>query len=293
MKRFFKTTGLIVCGALFTGLHSFAQIKQGPSVFNSKYETAMKTIQQMEENKETVRNLYENILNNRKFELLDGVISEKYTGPLGEKGVDGFLQPIRPLIKAFPDLQWEVEDLIGEGNKVMIRQNTKGTHTGQFQAFAATQKKVVVSGTAVYEFENGKIIRVQIQTDRLGFLQQLGVVPMDLAFLANSAGKEEVGFIDKFFVPQNAMDEFTRQMKINRDFIKNLQGFIEDAVYVQTGEDSHFIVITVARWKNRESVDAARNAVQEEYKRIGFDMPGFLKRLNITFERGLYSRQNQ
>ena len=291
MKTIFRTTVLLA--ALFTSLLLATRAKAQQSFINSKNETAMKTIQQMQENKETVRNLYENILNNRKFELLDGMISEKYTGLLGEKGVDGFLQPILPLIKAFPDLQWEVEDLIGEGNKVMVRQNWTGTHTGQLQAFAATQKTVTVSGTAVYEFENGRIIRVQIQTDRLGFLQQLGAVPLDLALLTDSAGKEEVGFIDKFFVPQNAMDEFARQMKINRDFIKNLPGFLEDAVFIQTGEDSHFIVITVARWKNRESVNAARNAVQEEYKRIGFDMPGFLKRLNITFERGLYNRLNQ
>lgn len=84
-----------------------------------------------------------------------------------------------------------------------------------------------------------------------------------------------------------------RQMKIHRDFIKNLPGFLEDDVFVQTCEGCHFIVITVARWKNRESVDAARKAVQEEYKRIGFDISGFLKCLNITFERGFYNRLNQ
>lgn len=287
MGTLFKTTGLIVCGTL-AGVLPFTQVKN-QSLTTSKNEMKMETFRNQEQNKAAIRNLYENILNNRDFELLDGLISEEYTSLHGEKGVDGFLSPVRNLIESFPDIRWVVEELVGEGDKVVVWQTWKGTHNAQFQAFPATGKIISNSGTAIYEFKDGKIINVQVQTDRLGFLQQLGILPTDLATLANQPdSREYISLIDKFLVPGNSMKEFTQRMNYNRDFIRKLPGFISDEVYHQIGDDASYTVITIARWANQEYVDAAKKAVQNEYKQTGFDMPGFLKRLNIKLERGLY-----
>jgi hypothetical protein len=95
-------------------------------------------------------------------------------------------------------------------------------------------------------------------------------------------------FIDKFFVPQPAIREFTERMSINRSFIRTLPGFITDAAYEQTDEQGNLIVITIAQWENEDVLRKAKEAVQAEYKKQGFDLPEMLKRLNITMDRGSY-----
>ena len=98
--------------------------------------------------------------------------------------------------------------------------------------------------------------------------------------------------IDKFFVPKDARQEFYDRAKVNRDFIKNLPGFIEDAVYERTDENGDFIILTTAIWHNEESINRAKQAVQAEYKREGFDMQGMIKRLEIIIDRGVYQKTN-
>ncbi len=93
--------------------------------------------------------------------------------------------------------------------------------------------------------------------------------------------------IDKFFVPANAIKEFTQRMNINRNFIKNRPGFIEDNVYMRTDENGNQIFVTIAVWKNKEAVKKTFQEVQALYKEEGFDMQGFLKRLNIVIDRGV------
>jgi len=95
--------------------------------------------------------------------------------------------------------------------------------------------------------------------------------------------------IDKFFIPATSIEEFSKQMNNNRSFIKKLPGFIKDEVYKQTDKDGNLTIVTIAIWKDQESIDNARSAVQTEYKRTGFNPAEFYQRLNIKMERGIYS----
>ncbi|MFA5974505.1 MAG: hypothetical protein WC780_19300 [Lentimicrobiaceae bacterium] len=104
----------------------------------------------------------------------------------------------------------------------------------------------------------------------------------------NSNQMKKQILIDKFFIPKNSIEEFNQQMRYNRDFNKNLPGFIKDEVFVQMAEDGSLAVITVAIWENRESLIKIWDVVQNEYKRIGFNPVEFCQRLNIKMERGLF-----
>lgn len=243
----------------------------------------------IQKNKEVIRNLYEQSLNKRNMELLKDFVSEEYVG-IRDKGVAGFIEPIMPLIKAFPDIQWKLEELIGEGNKVVVKWKLEGTHQERFNNFAATGTKVSNDGMAICELKDGKVIKVRVQTDRLGFLQQLEVLPLDLSLLSNKkSNKNKVSFIDKFFVPAAAKKEFHERMSINRSFIKNLPGFLEDVVYEYSDDNGDLICITIAQWENREAFNEAKQAVQTEYKKQGFDAGEMFKRLNIVADRGVYT----
>ena len=98
--------------------------------------------------------------------------------------------------------------------------------------------------------------------------------------------------IDKFLVPQEAIEEFTNRMNFNRNLIKGFTGFLGDTAYKRTDEYGKIVIITIAEWEDEKSIANARETVQAEYKKIGFDLSGFITRLNITMERGIYNEFN-
>jgi predicted ester cyclase len=80
------------------------------------------------------------------------------------------------LFTAVPDAHWAVEDLIAEGDKVVVRFTMRGTHHGEFMGIPPTGKVVTVRGIAICRFAGSKAVEYRSSVDLLGFLQQLGVI---------------------------------------------------------------------------------------------------------------------
>jgi steroid delta-isomerase-like uncharacterized protein len=78
----------------------------------------------------------------------------------------------------FPDLRIEIDELVGEGDKVVWRITASGTHQGTFQGVPATGKSVKFGAHYTFRFENGKIVERWSTLDRLSLLVQLGVVSL-------------------------------------------------------------------------------------------------------------------
>jgi predicted ester cyclase/heme-degrading monooxygenase HmoA len=262
------------------------QAQTGNNIYNNKSKEYYMT---SEKNKAIVRKIHEQLLNKRELDQLKDYVADEYTGIAGKKGVAAFEEPVVNLIKAFPDIQWTILELFGEGDKVIVKWKIQGTHKAPFNSFAATGKTASNEGMGIYEFKNGKIINVQVLTDRLGFLQQLDVLPKDLSAQANKNHKDGVLFIDKFRMPVSSKQEFVERMNMNRSFIKNLPGFIEDHAYEYVDDKGTLFVVTVAHWQSREAISKAKEAVQAEYKRIGFDREELYRRLQIEMDRGMYT----
>jgi steroid delta-isomerase-like uncharacterized protein len=290
MKTFnqMRSVRLRLCLVMFTLL--MPGITDARDTFKDNNHSKKKPeMSEIQKNKEVVLKLFEQSLNERKLELLQEFVSEDYVGPGGVKGAAAFEMQVAVPINAFPDSKWDVEELIGEGNKVFVKWTLTGTHTRQFRNFAATGKTFSNTGMAIYELRNGRVINAEVHTDQLGFLQQLEILPSDLSLLQNAKTQTgQVSFIDRFTVPSTARDEFYERMEYNRNFIKKLPGFVKDAAYGRTDENGNLICVTVAIWESEEAVHKAKEAVQAEYKRIGFDPAEMLGRLNIAIDRGIY-----
>ena len=148
-----------------------------PNNSNAKNE---QTDMETETNKQVIRNLYENILNKKRLDLLNTAIDDNYIGVRDEKGAEGFKQIITPLIASFPDIQWKIEELLSEGSKVVVRWKWTGTFKNAFMGYQPNQKQFTNEAIVIYEMSNKKAIRAWMQSDRLGFWLQAGVISADM-----------------------------------------------------------------------------------------------------------------
>ncbi len=97
------------------------------------------------------------------------------TEPLN--GFDGYKQILEMMHCAMPDVKWTAEEMIEEGNKIMVRFIMSGTNTGSFMGMPPTGKPVAVAAMNIYEIENGKIVREHGLPDLFNMMIQLGVIP--------------------------------------------------------------------------------------------------------------------
>ncbi len=77
--------------------------------------------------------------------------------------------------QAFPDLHLQVEDLVGEGNKVVVRLTARGTHTGTFLGFQPTGRMLQFELIEIVRLAGGKIVEQWAVSDELFLVQQLGL----------------------------------------------------------------------------------------------------------------------
>jgi len=93
------------------------------------------------------------------------------------RGPAGYLAIIQMMRGGFPDIQWTLEEMIAEGDKVAARFTMRGTHLGTFFGVAPTGKKIAVQAMNIYRLSSGQFIEERGQPDMLELLQQIGVVP--------------------------------------------------------------------------------------------------------------------
>lgn len=94
------------------------------------------------------------------------------------QGPKGYLMIIAMMRSGFPDIQWTLEDLITEDDKVAARFTMRGTHNGEFFGVPPTGKVIAVQAINFYRLANEQIIEEHGQPDMLGLLQQIGAIPI-------------------------------------------------------------------------------------------------------------------
>jgi steroid delta-isomerase-like uncharacterized protein len=132
-----------------------------------------------EDNKALIRRGYE-ALNQRNWSVYYDMIAPDgvyHDASMTIQGLDGYKQFLSMYLTAFPDAQFAIEDLIAEGDTVVVRQTFRGTHQGELMGIPPTGKQVIVSAIGIVRIVNGKAVEVWENGDTLGLLQQLGVVP--------------------------------------------------------------------------------------------------------------------
>ncbi|MBC8186241.1 ester cyclase [candidate division KSB1 bacterium] len=133
-------------------------------------------------NKAAIQQLVDEAWNKGNFAVVDELLSTNYVlhvdAPGARKDREGYKQAIAMYRAAFPDFLFTIEDMIAVGDKVVIRCTMGGTHEGELMGVAPTGKKLSMTAIAIRRFEDGKIVEEWVETNMLGVMQQMGVIPM-------------------------------------------------------------------------------------------------------------------
>lgn len=141
-------------------------------------ETTEKTKQ---ENKAIDRKFYEYFEKGEhdkiERELWDNNYKVHFPGKAEPLNITESKEIMKMFNTAFPDLKFTIEDQIAEGDRVVSRVTTEGTHKGEFQGVAPTGKKVRSSVIAINRIVDNKIAERWTELDSFGIMQQIGAIP--------------------------------------------------------------------------------------------------------------------
>jgi steroid delta-isomerase-like uncharacterized protein len=137
---------------------------------------------QAEQNKDLVRRWFAE-LNKGNLAAADDLYAANYVlhdpgaPPNLPPGPEAVKQFLAPFVAAFPDTQGTIEDLVAEGDKVVVRFTIRGTQQGAFAGMPPTGKAVAMTGISIMRIVDGKFEEEWEIGDTMGMLQQLGAIP--------------------------------------------------------------------------------------------------------------------
>jgi ubiquinone/menaquinone biosynthesis C-methylase UbiE/predicted ester cyclase len=160
----------------------------------------------------TARRAIEEVCSGRDLDSIASVYHPDFVDHVNRleyRGHDGARRSVALYLELFPDLRFEVDDQVSEGDRVATRWTLRGTHRG---------RSVELCGIVISRFEDGRIIEDWAASDTLELVRQLGLRrALQLAvkhrkLLGN--GGEEQG--SGGFSPRRAFDTTLARLGINR-----------------------------------------------------------------------------
>jgi len=125
---------------------------------------------------------YIEAINTDNFELLAEILDENFIdqaaiGTDMPQGLEGAKPAHLMLRGGFPDVRFEIDELLVEGDKLVMRATGYGTNDGSFFGMPPTGKEVSWVGLRILRVENGKFVEGAAEFDQVGILQQMGIIP--------------------------------------------------------------------------------------------------------------------
>jgi predicted ester cyclase len=134
-----------------------------------------------EERKALIRQVINEVVNNGNLASIDALFATNYIGHFSDgtvlRGSEGFKQFIIMLRGAFPDIQYNIENIACDGNLTAVRTSFTGTNNGSLRGIPPTGKKVTMQEALFYRWEGDKIVEEWQFINQLVMLQQFGIIP--------------------------------------------------------------------------------------------------------------------
>jgi len=136
----------------------------------------------LENNKRVARRFLHEVWNQGNLDLIDELVALDYVRhdpawPEEVRGREGLRQYVSTIRQAFADFRVTTEEILAEGDKVVVRWRAQGTHQSDFMGIRPTWREIALVGMSMHRIDNGRIAESWDGYDTLGVMQQLGVVP--------------------------------------------------------------------------------------------------------------------
>ena len=93
------------------------------------------------------------------------------------EGPDAFKEMLQRMFVSFPDIRIEADEVLAEGDRVMVRWTYTATHqAGEIFGVAPSGKAIRVSGITIYGIEDGRVQSEEGVADSLSMMLQLGAL---------------------------------------------------------------------------------------------------------------------
>ncbi len=139
-----------------------------------------------EQNIAIVRRFYQEIWNERNLAVVTEIFAPNCVTHQLSSGAALETAPRDPetvkhhvaeWVQAFPDLRFDVEELLADGDRVVSRCVMHGTHEREWHGIAATGQQVTIRMMVIHRIADGQIMEDWVLVESLGFFQQLGLLP--------------------------------------------------------------------------------------------------------------------
>ena len=130
------------------------------------------------DNKELARKLFEDVWTRGDMKVAEQICDKSYVSQIplfGRVELSNLKQVIETLKKGFPDLRFEVKDMIAEGDRVAVHWVSTGTSKGEFLGYPPNGKSASIHGLSVIDCKNGRAVRDFVEYDVITLMQTLGV----------------------------------------------------------------------------------------------------------------------
>ena len=121
------------------------------------------------------------LINDRQMDAAFELYAEDYIyhGPGGIelRGREGIRGLWIEFLTGFPDLSSTVDEIILQGDKIVLRWTVRGTHTGEFFGVPASNNQIILPITEIFRVSNGQLAEAWDNWDRMYLTQQIGAIP--------------------------------------------------------------------------------------------------------------------
>jgi steroid delta-isomerase-like uncharacterized protein len=128
------------------------------------------------ENEAVVRRFIEELWNDGDLAVADELLSPAHVHHIGERrleGPEGVKDAVTNFRRAFPDLHFAIEEVVSDGDRVVVRWIGTGTQEGPFYDLAATGRVARWSGMDLVHLEDGRIVELWANADSMALFEQL------------------------------------------------------------------------------------------------------------------------
>jgi len=156
----------------------------------------------MEPAKHIIKRFVEELWNARRLDVADQIFSEDCvthqlrSGVLAEparRGPQAVKEHVSGWLMSFPDLRFNIEQMIAEPDRVVSQLVMEGTHQGTWMGISPTGKRLHIRMITIHRVANSKIAEDWVLVESLGLFQQLGVLPGTAELIRNFAQHADSG----------------------------------------------------------------------------------------------------